>query len=127
MGVLDIFLMNGDNIGKGWKEIRGKKDYMMAYFHDTLVCYFYNMDAGKALIDKYLEDNNYDMTTIRYEKKTLHKKSDEVANMRDYKLVVLDKQVKLYKDIVELAKTRNIKGYKEGKLKETINVYHTID
>jgi hypothetical protein len=127
MGVIDIFLTNSDNIGKGFKELTGKKDYIIAYYYDTLVCYFYDLDAGKALINKYLEEQEYDLSKIRYEKKTLKKKSEEVLNMKEFKIVILDKKIKLYKDIVELAKTTNIKGYKEGKLKETINVYQTID
>lgn len=126
MGVIDSFLTNSENIAKGFKEIRGLRDYIIVRQGAKVVCYFYDSDqAGEAIVNKYLEDNNYNKEELKIEKKTLKNKSEELESMLLKKIVILDKKLVIYEDVVKLSRNTEIKGYKEGKLKNKLNVFKT--
>ena len=58
MGIMDMFLINHENIGKGFEAITKGKSYIVAYNEDgEIIAYTTGIDAGKQLMDKYIEDS----------------------------------------------------------------------
>lgn len=129
MGLLDSILTNGDSATKGFNAILGKQYYTIAYDEQhNVVCWFYDMDGiGIKLITKYYEHNNLDVEKIHTHKKMLKNKSDDVAEMLHKKICILDDKLVTYEVVVNFAQSKKIKGYKEGKLKKTLNKFTILD
>lgn len=129
MGILDALFTNGDLASKGLNEILGKQNYVIAYDEKhNIVCWFYDMDGiGIQLITKYYEQNELNVDEIHTHKKMLKNKSEEVLNMMDKKICILNQQLVTYEVVTNLSHTKTIKGYKEGKLKRTLNKFEVID
>jgi hypothetical protein len=108
--------------------IRGKQYYIIGYDKDgNIFCWYYDMNGiGKQMIDMYCKHNCFENTTIHVKRKFLSDSSIEVENMLHKKICILDKKVVTYDVIVQLAKTRKVVGYTEGKLKKNLNQFRTM-
>ena len=126
MGVNDTLTHSSDPVSKGFSEIRGSKEYVICKHGNRILCFFYSGDAGKNLISHYLKNNKIKKETTKLEIKSLRNNSVELADMLHKKIVILDKKVVAYEDVIELSKTTKIKGYTEGKLKNNFNVFSTL-
>jgi|GEM_PF-3429252 len=128
MGAIDMLLTNPDSIMKGFETLLGKKHYLVVHDKESrdLICFFYDIDAGKALIETYLRKNNIEKNSIDITKVTLKNKSEELNIMLPKKLVILDKRITTYDEVINLAKSIEIKGYTEGKLKHTVNQFSSL-
>lgn len=129
MGLLDALFTNGDLSAKGFNAILEKQYYVIAYDKNhNIVCWFYDMDGiGAQLIEKYYEHNDLNKDEMHTHKKMLKNKSEEVINMTHKKICILDKKLVTFEIVENLAKSKNIKGYKEGKLKRTLNKFEIIN
>ena len=114
--VLDIAevvmgLPNGSTY-EGFKKITGDKNYLLAIKDNELICTFYDLDAGKQLINKYLEEHNIKNEEV----KLVHKRKLEAEELKEYynkKIVIYDKKVCLFGDVygkVESAIYPPVKG-----------------
>lgn len=126
MSIIDSFLTNSDSILAGLKVVRGIGDYIIVKKGNEVICYTYQGDTGEAIIKVFLKNHNIDESTVTYEKKRFENKDEELLLMRDLKLCLLDKEVVLYKKVVEQSNRYKIKGYKEGKLANQFNIFKTI-
>lgn len=121
-----MLMINGDLIEKGLKEMLGYKSYIVVTDKDdNIVCASYDLDACEQIIDMYLKKNNYNTVELNFEKKKLRGKENQMY-LIPYKIVLLDKQVVLYKDVKALANQNKIKDFKDGFPKYGINQYETV-
>ena len=126
MGVIDTEPNSTEVVSKGFSEVRGSKEYIICKHGNRILCFFYAGDAGKTLIDHYLNNNHIKKVTTKLEIKSLRNNSVELAEMLHKKIVILDKKVVAYEDVIELSKLTKIKGYTEGTLKNNFNVFSTL-
>ena len=124
MSILDNLFSNNGSISEGLNLIQGKQEYLIAFDQEVVICYFYNSDAGKALLEMYLKDNKYDVS-IDIRKMTLKKDNEFFQLNLGKKLVVLDQKIVLYEDVIKLAETNEVQGYKPNKLKSGVNIFNT--
>ena len=99
LDIAEIFmgLPNGTAY-EGFKKLTGDKNYLLVLKDDKLVCAFYDMDAGKQLINKYLENENIKNDEVVF----VHKKKLEGNNLKEYynkKIVIHDKNICLFEDV----------------------------
>jgi len=126
MGAFDTLMTNGDLISKGLNRILGKETVNSAYDNDDkMICFFYNFDLNsKKIIEYYLKKNDIPFKEMKSE--VYKRRSVNYQNLVQKKVVLLDKQFCLYKDVVKLSQFTDIKGY-TGKIpKFGINQYFTI-
>jgi len=124
MGVLDMFLNNHDLIGKGFNEIRGIRKYIVVTNEEgKTICFLYDIDGCRDVIEKYLKENDFDKTIVKFDTKSIKNKDEELEELMPYKLVLLDMKLVLYKDIELKAKEYEIKGYTGKRPKFGINKY----
>ena len=126
MSIANAPLTKPDSISKGFNKIKGIKQYLICTKDRKVICFFYAGDAGNTLINHYLKNNRIAEESIRLENKLLKNDSNELANMLHKKIVILDKKVVVYEDVVKLSHSTDIKGYTEGNLKNNINVFNTL-
>lgn len=124
MSILDLLFTNASSVSDGVKVLSGKQDYLIAFDGEEVVCYFYDSEAGKTLLEKYLTDHNCNVN-VDIRKMTLKKDNEFFELYIGRKLVVLDSELTTYDEVVKLAETIEVKGYKPNKLKSGINVFHT--
>lgn len=124
MSILDMLLTNGGSISDGLKAVQGKQEYLIAFDGELVVCYFYNTDAGKALLEKYLKDNGCNVN-IDIRKMTLKKDNEFFKDNLGKKIVLLNNEIVLYEEVVKLADSVDVKGYKPNRLKNGINIFST--
>lgn len=128
MGVLDSLFTTGPEALKGFNAIRGIQVCTIAYDknHDIL-CWFYDLDGlGLKLIDKYYEHNNLNKFDIHIHNHKIKNRSPKAQEIRNKKICLLDDKLVTYELVVKYAETHEIKGYKPGKLKNTLNRFETI-
>lgn len=128
MGVIDMFLINHENIMKGFEVVLGIKNYLLVKDkEDSLICATYDIDAGRALAEEYLKRQGLEKTLVKFEKKSIKNKNEQIEEICMHKIVLLDKELVLYKDVEKKAKEYVIDGY-DGKLpiKYKINKYTTV-
>lgn len=102
--------------------------YTLAYNpNHEVFCWFYELNGlGLKLIEKYYEHNNLNKFDIHIHNKKLRNRSIEVENMMGLKICILDNKLVTYNDVEKHAETHEIKGYKPGKLKKTLNKFETV-
>ena len=128
MSVLDMFLINNDLIIKGFNEIRGIKKYkIVTDDKGKTICFSYDIPEVTAVIEKYLIDNGFDRTIVKFESKSLKNKSKKLEELIPYKIVLLDMKIVLYKDVVTKAEEYNIKGFSGSTPKFGLNKYETLE
>jgi hypothetical protein len=129
MGAIDMLMINHESIGKGIQAIRGVYNYIIVKDRNgEILCFSYDMDACEKLIEHHLINEELDRTVFKFEKKTIKNSDAYLGGIMPYKLVLLDKKLVLYRDVMEKAKNHNVKGYKMDKRpKYGLNQYETID
>jgi len=91
----------------GYRELTGYKKYLIVKDeNDKMICFGYNRDIGKSMIDAYLEAHDMEKEGFKFQVATLTKKALESSI--DYKVVYLDNEAVLYKQVRELAESGNI-------------------
>lgn len=122
MSIFEAILTNGNSISEGFKNLKGKHDYLIAFDGEIVVCFFYDTKPGKSLLEKYLKDNNCNVN-VDIRKMTLKKDNEFFELNLGKKIVILDKKVVLYEDVIHKAETTKINGYNPLKLKHGINIF----
>lgn len=126
MGVIDSYLMNHDAIEKGFKAIIGINEYLLVTdANGNFVCLSYDMDSCRTIIEEYLKRQNLDKTLMKFEVKSLKNKDEILKDIIKYKIVLLDGELVLYKDVEKKALEFNIKGFTGKFPKFGINRYTT--
>ncbi len=127
MGAIDMLLINHDLIAKGFKEILGIKEYLLVFDQDSnIICALYDMDSCRTVVEEYLKRQGLDRTLVKFEKKSIKNKAEELKEILQHKVVILDGELTLYKHVAEKAKDYDIQGY-DGKMpKYGINKYTTM-
>lgn len=128
MGAIDMFIINHENIIKGFNELLGKKSYIIVRDKEkNFVCMTYDIDGCSALVNKYLLENDFDVQNLEIKKETINKRDLRFPEIQQYKLVVLDNELALYKDVVAKATNYIIEGYDGKEIpKYGINKFFTI-
>lgn len=104
------------------KTVKPSDDYLIAFDGEIVVCYFYNTEPGKDILESYLKNSNATVN-IDIRKMTLKKDNEFFVLNQGKKIVKLDDAYVLYEEVVELAQSQPIKGYKENKLKSGLNIF----
>lgn len=89
-----------------------------------LICLSHKIDMYKQLIEGYLKTKGFNKNLFKFEIKSL--KREELERIINYKIVLLDEELVLYKEVVEKAQNYSIKGYTGKTPKYGINKYKTI-
>lgn len=127
MSILDLLLMNSNTIEKGIDHLLGRHHYLLAFDQQgNLLCTFYDMNTGRALMEHYLNNQDMDTDTVTFIKKPKAEDDADQSLINQYKLVILDDHLTLYKEVEELAKTEKIKGYTGKAPKYGINRYQRL-
>ncbi|MGL4656799.1 MAG: hypothetical protein ACRCWM_13095 [Sarcina sp.] len=92
------------------------------------ICSFYNSEDGEILIKKFLKEHNVDINKCTFEE--IKEAPDEnVQRLLNYfRLTYLDQKLVLYKDILEISKTKElhkIDHINKHKDKYSIEIYFT--
>jgi hypothetical protein len=113
---------------KEFDAIDSVQKYTLAYNQNHEVfCWFYDLDGlGLQLIEKYYEHNKLNKFDIHIHNKKLRNRSPEVKALLGYKICILDNRLVTYNDVIKHAETHQVKGYRPGKLKKTLNKFETI-
>lgn len=124
--IIDSFVINHDNISKGFGTITKGYKYLLAKDKDgEVICFVLDTDGGQSrvLIQKYLENVGLKESFIKFENEHMKGSCERYKELYPKKLCVLDKELLLYKDVEERAKTQDIKKF-TGKIpKHGFNVY----
>ncbi len=112
-----------------FESIESVQLYTLAYDENhEIFAWFYELDGlGLKLLEKYYEHNNLNKFDIHIHNKKLRNRSPEVKNLLGKKICILDNKLVTYDVVVKHAETNEIKGYKPGKLKKTLNKFETIN
>jgi hypothetical protein len=93
----------------------------------NLVCLIYDLEASRSMLFEYLKKHQLDVEKLEFGTTIPKKKAADYHRLIQFKIVTLDDELVLFKDVVEKAKTHDIEGY-DGKLpKFGMNVYKTIN
>ncbi len=94
--------------------------------NENLVCLTYALEAFRPILFEYLEKHQLDVKTLKIDTMTTNKKEDEYPQMIQFKIVTLDDELVLFKDVMEKAKTHVVEGYDEKTPKFGMNTYKTV-
>lgn len=127
MSILDAFFTNSNTIEKGIDHLLGRHHYLLAFDQQgNLLCTFYDMNTGRALMEHYLKDQNIDTDTVNFVKKPKAEDDEDQSLINQYKLVLLDDHLTLYKEVEALSQTEKIKGFTDKAPKYGINRYYRL-
>ncbi|MCY6485518.1 hypothetical protein OW763_14380 [Clostridium aestuarii] len=125
---IGTFLQNPHAIEDGFKEVLGIKKYLLVKDkEDNLICVSYDLDVGRALVEKYLKQQGLDKTLVKFETKSIKNKDEQLKEIIKYKIVILDEEIAIYKDVEKKAQEYVVDGY-DGNLplKYEMNNYTTV-
>ncbi|QZY56136.1 hypothetical protein [Crassaminicella profunda] len=126
--VIGAFLNNPKEIEAGFKEVFGlnNKYLLVKDKEDNLICVSYEGDYCRALAEEYLKRQGLDKTLVKFETKSIKNKDEQLKEIIKYKIVALDKELVLYKDVEKKAEEYVIKGYTGKFPKYGTNDYTTV-
>lgn len=128
MGLLESIYTEATNVMKGINGLKSTQLYTIAYDKDhEILCWFYELNGlGLKLITEYYEHNGLNKFDIHIHNKNLKNRSPQVKRILDKKICILDDKLVTYEIVVKHAQTHGVKGYKPGKLRNTLNKFETI-
>lgn len=129
MGALDTFISNYDSIVKGFKQILGKRYYIIVRDkkNNNFVCITYDIKGCDALVEKYLKEHGYCNLDVTVSTECFKKNDLRMEELMKYKLVLLDNQLVTYKDVIEKDKNGLVEGFYEEKIPPFgINKYYSV-
>lgn len=127
MSIIDKLLQNGDTMEKGLKEILGFRRYIIASDkQDNIICQFYDMDTGNTLINEFLKRRGISQDDVVIRQESIRGKEQQ-RPLIPYKIVILNGDLALYKDVVELSRTKTLKNFTDDNPKYGLNTYETIE
>lgn len=128
MGILDMFLINNDNIMKGFEAVVKGTNYLVAYKEDgSIVAYTAGIEVGKQLMEMYIKNNKLNKQYIKFENE-FHKGEDAFIKLnKDYQLCIVDKDIMLKKDVNELMKKEELVPFSKNKKMNGLDKYTRKD
>ena len=123
--VIGAYLNNPKAIEDGFNKIfNGEKYLLVKDKEDNLICVSYDVEEFRVLAEEYLKRQGLDKTLVKFETKSIKNKDEQLKEIIKYKIVVLDKELVLYKDVEKKAQEYIIKGY-NGKFPKYGTVEYT--
>lgn len=129
LDVFDSFIINHENITKGFSTLAKGYPYLVGKDPDhKVVCFILDTSGGnsKVLIDKYLEDAGKSEEHMTFETEHMKKNSDRYKELIDKKICLLDKKLVLYGQVKEVARVSTLKKFTGDLPKQGFNIYETI-
>lgn len=113
------------NVVDGMNHLFNMNKYMLVKDEKgNLICLQHNSDIDRQIIEAYLKRQGLDKTLLKFEMKSM--KREELEQIIKYKIVMLDEELVLYKEVEEKAKKYVIDKYTGKFPKHGFNVYKTI-
>ncbi|MGL4453097.1 MAG: hypothetical protein ACRCTZ_18200 [Sarcina sp.] len=109
MSLLKKFKSEFPKLNDGFSFLFGHCNYILVRNKNReTICSFYNSEDGEILIKKYLKEHDIDRDNCTFEE--IKEASDEnEQRLLDYfRLTYLDQKLILYKDILEISKTKEL-------------------
>ena len=97
MKLLDVIGISGSAETK----IKPSEHYLIAFDGELVICYFYNTDAGKEVMERYLKEANATVN-IDIRQMTLKKDNEFFELNRGKKIVLLDEKLVLYEEVDDI-------------------------
>lgn len=116
MGIIDMFLINNDNIRKGFVALTKGSKFIVAYNKEgDMMAYTIGIDVGRQIMDKYFEDMGIDKASIEFIEE-FHKVKDGFTSInQNCQICIVDKELMLKKNVIELMKSEELIPYKNNK------------
>lgn len=125
LGVIETLFIWYPGHKDGFRQLTGYKKYTVVRnkIGDVILITYNNIYYHK-LINNYLNENNIDMDALFINEETMSKKQFNL--LEEYKLVMLDKKLMLYKNLKVIGERGSIKDYSPNKLKDKFNIFERL-
>jgi hypothetical protein len=125
MGVFDVFIINQENIGKGFEYLTKGNRYIVAYNEENeVIAYTVGNDVGKQLMDRYVESVGLNKSYVRFEEE-FHKSKDKFTfQNEDCQICIVDKEFMLKSSVKKLLALDELILYKHNKVMKGLDKYN---